>query len=173
MLYIYLHTCYRSVTGLNFYMGSHQLWVQWSVLPLNRLNSIMDLGVNLTTHSCLPGCHQYMTLWHPMLTQHTLCMSWKCWSKGWQNWKQKKMTAHDETVYTPNDTGIPDLTSEQTMMIEMMSTNPFIGWKVAFWKLLMVVFGEARFCCKERKNATFQPLDGTKLNAVKGIWHNI
>ena len=86
---------------------------------------------------------------------------------------EERIGAHnDETMYTPNDTGIPDLTSAQTMMIGMMSTNPSIGWKVALRKLLMVVFGEeilARSCCIGRKNATFQPLDGTKLNAVKGI----
>ena len=82
---------------------------------------------------------------------------------------EEKITANDNKTYTPNDTGIPDLTSEQTMMIEMMSTNPSIGWKVALQKLLMVVFSEetlARSCCKGRKNAAFQPLDETKLNAV-------
>ena len=30
---------------------------------------------------------------------------------------EEKITAHDEETYTPNDTGIPDLTSEQNMMI--------------------------------------------------------
>ena len=70
------------------------------------------------------------------------------------------------------DTGIPDLNSEQMMVIGMILTNPSIGWKVALRKLLMVVFGEetlAGSCCKSRKNATFQPLDGTKLHVVKGI----
>ena len=49
---------------------------------------------------------------------------------------------NDETIYTPNDTGIPDLTSDQTMIIGMMSTHPSIGWKMALRKLLMMVFRE-------------------------------
>ena len=85
---------------------------------------------------------------------------------------EEKLTSTPSTEMTSNNTGIPDLNSEQTMVIGMMSTNPSIGWKVALRKVLMVVFGEetlAGSCCKGRKNATFQPLDGTKLNAVKGI----
>ena len=84
---------------------------------------------------------------------------------------EEKLTPTPSTEMS-NNTGIPDLNSEQTMVIGMISTNPFIGWKVALQKLLMVVFGEETLAgsyCKGRKNATFQPLDGTKLNAVKGI----
>ena len=85
---------------------------------------------------------------------------------------EEKLTSTPSTEMTSNNTGIPDLNSEQMMAIGMTSTNPSIGWKVALRKLLMVVFGEetlAGSCCKGRKNANFQPLDGTKLNAVKGI----
>ena len=84
---------------------------------------------------------------------------------------EEKLTSAPSTEMMSNDTGIPDLNAEQMMVIGMISSNPSTGWKVALRKLLMVVFGEetlARSCCKGRKNATFQPLDGTKLNAVKG-----
>ena len=83
---------------------------------------------------------------------------------------EEKLTSGPSEMMS-NDTGIPDLNAEQMMVIGMISSNPSTGWKVALRKLLMVVFGEetlARSCCKGRKNATFQPLDGTKLNAVKG-----
>ena len=90
--------------------------------------------------------------------------------------EDKIAARENESCTTPNDTGIPDLTCEQTMMVEMMSTNPSIGWKVALRKLLMMVFGEetlARSCCKGRKNATFQPLDETRLNAIKGTYDTL
>ena len=57
------------------------------------------------------------------------------------------------------------------MVTGMISTNPSTGWKVALQKLSMVVFGEetlAISCCKGRKNASFQPQEGKKFNAVKG-----
>ena len=85
--------------------------------------------------------------------------------------QKEKLTSAPNTEMMSNDTGIPDLNSEQMMVIGMILTNPFTGWKVAVQKLLTVTFGEetlARSCCKGRKNVTFQPLDGTKLNAVKG-----
>ena len=40
------------------------------------------------------------------------------------------------------DTSILDLNSQKMMVIGMILTNPSIGWKVALWKLLMVVFEE-------------------------------
>ena len=88
---------------------------------------------------------------------------------------EEKLASTNNGKVMSNDNGIPDLNSEQMMVVEMISTNPSIGWKVAFWKLLMVVFGaqtSGRSCCRGRKNATFQPLDGTKLHAVKGTLQN-
>ena len=88
---------------------------------------------------------------------------------------EEKLVSTNNGDVMSNDTGIPELNSEQMMVIGMISTNPSIGWKVALRKLLMVVFGEetlAGSCCKGRKNATFQPLDGTKLHAVKGTLQN-
>ena len=85
---------------------------------------------------------------------------------------EDKLSESNAATEISNNSGIAGLNSEQQMAITMITANPSIGWKVALRRVLMVVFGEetlAASCCKGRKNATFQPLDGTKLNAVKGI----
>ena len=80
--------------------------------------------------------------------------------------KEKLSGTTVEITPASNDTGITGLNSEQQMAITMIASNPSIGWKVALQRVLMVVFGEetlAASCCKGRKNATFQPLDGQGL----------
>ena len=56
--------------------------------------------------------------------------------------QNEKLTSAPNTEMMSNDTGIPDLNSEQMMVIGMISTNPSTGWKVAVQKLLTVAFKE-------------------------------
>jgi len=72
---------------------------------------------------------------------------------------------------TSTDTGIPGLSSNQHVAISVFTSNTSIGWKVALRWMLLVVFGTeilARSCYKGRKNATNQPLDASKVDAIKG-----
>ena len=64
------------------------------------------------------------------------------------------------------------LTREQNTAISMILTNPSTGWKVTMRKILVIVFGQqilARSCCVGRRHATFQPLDASKLDMVRGM----
>jgi len=79
--------------------------------------------------------------------------------------------AQPGTMSASSDTGIPGLSPNQHVAISVITSNASIGWKVALRRVLMVVFGAetlARSCCKGRRNSTNQPLDASKVDAIKG-----
>ena len=68
--------------------------------------------------------------------------------------------------------GLGALTREQKITIRMMLNNTTIGWKTAMRRIMSIVYGQeilAGSCAVGRKNATYSPLDKTKLDVVKGM----
>ena len=65
------------------------------------------------------------------------------------------------------------LTREQKITIKMICSNSSIGWKPALRRIMSIVYGQevlAASCAVGRKNAQFTPLDGRKLDVVKGTY---
>ena len=71
-----------------------------------------------------------------------------------------------------DDLGILMLTREQKITIRMICNNSSIGWKPALRRIMTIVYGQevlAASCAVGRKNATVSPLDGRKLDVIKGM----